>query len=91
MKRRYVLSAMVLLSACGGGHSERDSTVTVHAGESIQAAINAAPPNATIFVEPGVYHESATGPGALVTHVATGAVTPREINGERDIPEDFFS
>jgi parallel beta-helix repeat protein len=33
--------------------------ITVHFGESIQAAIDSAPANTTIFVEPGVYHESA--------------------------------
>jgi len=33
------------------------STLTVHEGESIQAAVDCAKPGDTILVEPGVYHE----------------------------------
>ena len=32
--------------------------IVVGPGQSIQAAINAARPGATVFVEPGVYHQS---------------------------------
>jgi len=35
-------------------------SLVVHAGESIQAAIDAAAPNSRILVEPGVYQESST-------------------------------
>jgi parallel beta-helix repeat protein len=45
----------------------RADTVTVHAGESIQAAIDDAPAGSTILVEPGVYHESAQGRALTVT------------------------
>src|SRR3954451_16949221 len=34
--------------------------ITVHAGESIQAAVNAAAPGTTIKIEPGTYLESVT-------------------------------
>ncbi len=41
------------------------STPVVHAGQSIQAAIDAAAPNSVITVEPGVYHEPSGGENAL--------------------------
>jgi parallel beta-helix repeat protein len=41
-------------------------TPVVRAGQSIQAAIEAAAPNTTITVEPGIYHESAVGGNALL-------------------------
>lgn len=59
----------VLLMAIGCGESHTTSTVptmTVHAGESIQAAIDAAPAGTTIDVEPGVYHESASALSAVI-------------------------
>jgi parallel beta-helix repeat protein len=65
MKKWYVVVAIVLLSGCGESDTSGPPPVTVHPGESIQAAIDAAPPNATIFVEPGVYHESGA-PSAIV-------------------------
>jgi parallel beta-helix repeat protein len=66
MKHRYLLLAIALLSACGGGGGGSTTTTTVHAGESIQDAIDRAPTHSTIVVEPGVYHESPGGPSALV-------------------------
>jgi nitrous oxidase accessory protein len=43
------------------------ANIVVHAGESIQAAIDTAPPGATIVVEPGVYHESGATRAVTVT------------------------
>ena len=42
-------------------------TVVVHSGESIQAAIDAAPAGATIRVEPGTYHEAGATRAVTVT------------------------
>lgn len=67
MKNWCAMLTIALLMGCGDGDSgSAPATVTVHAGESIQAAINAAPANATIVVEPGVYHESPNAPNAIV-------------------------
>jgi len=69
MKNRWVvLLAIGLVAGCGESHTTgtAGSTSTVHAGESIQAAIEAAAPNTTIFVEPGVYHESASALSAVI-------------------------
>jgi parallel beta-helix repeat protein len=67
MRRWCIGTAFIVLGGCGGGNSGGSSTVamTVHPGESIQAAINAAPTHATIVVEPGVYHETPAGPTAI--------------------------
>ena len=66
MKSCWVLMlAMALLAGCG--ESDTTSTaVTVHPGGSIQAAIDAAPANTIIYVEPGVYHESAGALSAVI-------------------------
>jgi hypothetical protein len=64
MKKWCAVLAIVVLGACGDDND--GAGVTVYAGQSIQAAIDAAPPNATIFVEPGVYRESAGAPSAIV-------------------------
>lgn len=59
--------AVVFLGGCGDDDpAGSSSTVTVHSGESIQAAVGRAPANATIVVEPGLYHESPTGPTAVI-------------------------
>jgi parallel beta-helix repeat protein len=58
MRRLGALLLLGLLCSCGG---EVTLVKTVRPGESIQAAIDAAAPNSTIMVEPGVYRES---PGA---------------------------
>jgi parallel beta-helix repeat protein len=67
MRNWCAVLAIVLLSGCGDSDSGgAPPTMTVHAGESIQAALSAAPANATIVVEPGVYHESPTAANAVV-------------------------
>ena len=65
MTRTGVLLILLALYSCGGSGGG-GATVRVHPGESIQAAVDAAPANATILVEPGVYHESAAQPSAVI-------------------------
>ena len=68
MKNWWVVAPAVAL-AIGCGESNTTSTaptMTVHAGGSIQAAIDAAPANSTIYVEPGVYRESAGAHSAVI-------------------------
>jgi parallel beta-helix repeat protein len=66
MKTRVLLVVMLALYGCGDSDNDESSTVRVHPGESIQAAVDAAPANATIMVEPGVYHESSDQPTAVL-------------------------
>jgi parallel beta-helix repeat protein len=67
MRKWPVLVAITILCGCGESDTVAPARITtVHPGESIQAAINAAPPHAAIFVAPGVYHESLTQPSAVV-------------------------
>jgi len=67
MRKWCVVLAVVVLSGCGDNDSGGGtSTMTVHAGESIQAAVSAAAAHTTIVVEPGVYHESPGAPSAVV-------------------------
>ncbi len=67
MKKFGILLLVMALSGCGDdGESVGTTAIHVRPGQSIQAAIDAAPANATIMVEPGVYHEAATVPSAVV-------------------------
>jgi parallel beta-helix repeat protein len=67
MKTWCGVLVLVLLGGCGDSDSGAAlQTMTVHAGESIQSAINRAPANATILVQPGVYHESPNAANAIV-------------------------
>jgi parallel beta-helix repeat protein len=62
-----VFLATVLVSGCGESHSNgTPPAITVRVGGSIQSAIDAAPANSTIYVEPGVYHESASALSAVI-------------------------
>jgi len=61
MRAGCALLAIVALCGCGDDDANGSgATVTVHPGQSIQAAIEAAPPNAKIFIEPGIYRDSTT-------------------------------
>src|SRR3989454_4932394 len=61
---------LALALALAGGSTAGAKTVVVHSGESIQAAIDAAPAGTTIRVEPGTYHE--TGDTRAVTVTKAG-------------------
>lgn len=58
---------LALALALAGGSTAGAKTVVVHSGESIQAAIDAAPAGATIRVEPGTYHEAGDSRAITVT------------------------
>ncbi len=58
--------------------SRAPQTITVHAGESIQAGVDQALPGDTVVVEPGVYHET--------VYVDTGGITIRGIVTGDDRP-----
>src|SRR5688572_15522195 len=49
---------LIMISSCVKDHPANSRSVTVRAGESIQAAVNAAIPGQTILIEPGTYLES---------------------------------
>ena len=65
MMRRWFFILAAVLAASGCGDDNDGGPITVHPGESIQAAIDRAQPNTTIFVQPGTYHDSATAQSAL--------------------------
>ncbi len=50
-------------AATGGTSLENGNVILVRAGESIQAAINAAKPGATILIQPGIYREAGNADG----------------------------
>lgn len=53
---RYVLPKVKSYSGGGGGeYRTKNRTMSVKSGASLQKALNAAPPNTTIFVAPGQY------------------------------------
>ena len=61
--RKFTLAACAAglaigLSAGIASSAQASSLIVVGPGQSIQAAINAARPGETVFVEPGVYHQS---------------------------------
>ena len=71
MMRKWAATVVVVLLLGGCGEDEPGfgpsgpTTVTVRPGQSIQAAINRAQPHTTIYVEPGIYHDTATAQSAL--------------------------
>jgi parallel beta-helix repeat protein len=65
MSRSALLTTLVLLLAAAPAAAA--TTIVVHDGESIQAAIDAAPPGATIVVKPGVYQGASAARALTVT------------------------
>ena len=64
--RIVAMAAVALLEALWSPATEA-RTVTVKAGESIQAAVDAATPGTTIVVLPGVYHEPGAARAVTIT------------------------
>ena len=62
---RTMFTVLVVASVLGGQAHAR--SVTVHPGESIQAALDAAAPGSTVIVLPGVYHEPGTAQALTIT------------------------
>jgi hypothetical protein len=60
MRRLSVLLLGVLVASMFGLAPAGAAEFVVHPGESIQAALLAAPPGSTITVRDGVYHEAVT-------------------------------
>ena len=80
MKR--LVPALVLLSfAFGCSDSSNDSTITVQPGESIQAAVDAAPPGGRVVVMPGEYVETHGGQAAVLIEKPLQLIANRENGG----------
>src|SRR6266446_10610823 len=70
---------LALALTLAGGSTAGARRLVVHSGESIQAAIDAAPAGATIRVEPGTYHEAGATRAVTVTKAGirlVGAARP---------------
>lgn len=65
-------SQQALLSGTSEDAGSAKATITVHAGGSIQAAVDAATPGSTIRIEPGTYLESITVNKTGIKLVGTG-------------------
>ncbi len=63
--RLSILALLVLAVGCGESEHSPTASLTVHPGQSIQAAIDAAPPGATVMVMPGDYTEPNASPAAI--------------------------
>ena len=63
--RLGICAALVLAVGCGGSNDGGTAGVTVHPGESIQEAVDAAAPGETITVMPGDYTETHSGTAAV--------------------------
>ena len=80
MKR--ILPALALLTfALGCSDSSNDTVITVQPGESIQAAVDAAPPGGTVVVMPGEYVETHGGQAAVLIEKPLQLVANRENGG----------
>jgi copper-binding protein NosD len=67
---RHANALILALVLAAGSAAHAKTTIVVHAGESIQAAIDQAPPGSMVLVEPGIYHE--TGATRAVTITRNG-------------------
>jgi parallel beta-helix repeat protein len=63
---RLMLALVLLSAALGCGGSSNSDTIIVQPGESIQAAVDAAPPGSRIVVMPGEYVETHGGQAAVL-------------------------
>jgi len=90
VKMTFAVSAMAALALALPTSSGAHRTVTVHAGESIRAAINQADEGTTIKIEAGTYPESVRikkdgirliGAGRKLTKIVPPATTPGEGEG----------
>ncbi|MBW2314652.1 MAG: right-handed parallel beta-helix repeat-containing protein [Deltaproteobacteria bacterium] len=77
-KFRTILTGLALAGVLVAPPAEAATTIRVHAGESISAAIEKAEAGATIEVEPGVYHEALTidTPGITLRGIVKGTQRP---------------
>ena len=58
MTAGFALGFGIALSVPAAAAAAGGSTIVVHPGQSIQAAVNQAQPGDTVLVKPGVYHQS---------------------------------
>ena len=57
-KKDLSLSSNEVLASSANKSNDKAPAIIVHAGQSIQAAVNAASPGSIIKIEPGIYNES---------------------------------
>jgi parallel beta-helix repeat protein len=77
MRIRAIAASAALVGGvlfAGTGTASAATTITVHPGQSIQAAVSAAQPGDTIIVQKGVYHESVVVLTSGIALVGQGAV-----------------
>src|SRR5262245_50160167 len=68
MYRSSLMTALALfLTTTTASAAKTPAKVVVHEGDSLQAAIDAASPGATIVVEPGIYHGDGTTRAITIT------------------------
>src|SRR5256714_15363901 len=71
--RSFAMGGIALAVLFGFALPATAATRTVHSGQSIQAAIDAASPGDTIFVRPGTYHENLSITKDRITIIGFGA------------------
>lgn len=79
--KRFVPALAFLSFAFGCSDSSNDSTITVHPGESIQAAVDAAPPGGRVVVMPGDYVETHGGQAAVLVQKPLQLIANRDNGG----------